>query len=145
MNREIKFRAWDTELQKMCDVVRIDLAKPYNDICYELEYEDNGKYPKNTYSVIEDKCHIMQYTGLKDKNGKEIYEGDILDSKTDAQIYVNYNTEWGYYEAIDTQEKEVQEDDDLKFMHVNYGLLSNCLQDGEYEIIGNIYENPELI
>ena len=69
----------------------------------------------------------MQYTGLKDKNGKEIYEGDIL--LTNNQTY-NYEVKF--------------EDCSFGVQTKHYGFI-NLIGCGELEIIGNIYENPELL
>jgi hypothetical protein len=94
-----------------------------------LEWGDMAYYPW-VYEVSDkDRYEIMQYTGLKDKNGKEIYEGDIL-----------------YYESCDDK-KEVMWgpilDHDTKMGYGDgWGLVST---DEDAEIIGNIYENPELL
>ena len=107
--REIKFRAWDNKQNKM----RNDGFSIYYD--GSIQFADS----------IESKDFIlMQYTGLKDKNGKEIYEGDILHIITADMVNLNYKcvVEWsenGYYKDF-----------------VNYDMA---------EVIGNIYENPTLI
>ncbi len=117
--RTIKFRAWDKfkgSNGKMINKVTRMRWKYGNPIC-----EVNGKL-----NVI-----IMQNTGLKDKNGKEIYEGDIVQSdidKEDKSIIV-----------------VVFKDGSFKLKsNVNEGYCNdyNCMI---REVIGNIYENPELI
>ena len=103
--REIKFRAWDKDLKK--------LTEPF--------------YVGSQISMI---CEPeMQYTGLKDKNGKEIYEGDILrDDRVDE--YNLYEIKWNEYGTYaDGLEDEIWED-----------VANDYL-----EVIGNIYENPELL
>ena len=74
---------------------------------------------------------ICQYTGLKDKNGAEIYEGDLWDCGWDNPQEVRYNEEQGHYELIDSI----------------YGQVSDYIAgyDGVGEIVGNIHENPELL
>lgn len=75
---------------------------------------------------------LMQYTGLKDKNGKEIYEGDILHSANEGHCQVHYDDFYGCW-ATQFKEAECEE------------LLGNSLKDYQLEVIGNIYENPELL
>ena len=75
----------------------------------------------------------MQYTGLKDKNGKEIYEGDVVKADIDGATYITY---W--------EEKEIgfrfRQSNDLNEPYLTVGLPID-----DIEIIGNIYENPELL
>ena len=65
MNRDIKFRAWDKEKRNMFNIARLDIA---DGTCYD------HLFSRNIYDYWNE-CILMQYTGLKDKNGKEIYEG----------------------------------------------------------------------
>lgn len=126
--REIKFRFWDKEIRKM-----IDCSHPH----FVMQSFFDGKFEpfnlqngcgKNTYDV-------MQYTGLKDKNGKEIYEGDIV--KVD-------NLNFGYGKK---DEKE------WLLCEIAFEDFCFCLKNGlelynyksNIEVIGNIYENPELL
>jgi hypothetical protein len=106
--REIKFRKWDAEEQVMIDGDSLAFEE-YAPISHLLTQEG-----------------IMQYTGLKDKNGKEIYEGDAIKSEEFpnriGQKYVIDNLAEFHYLAIDL-----------------------AMGPNDIEVIGNIYENPELI
>ena len=131
MNRDIKFRAWDKKSKKMRQVVEI----VWNTGLY-LEPNDNTVkliWVKG-YDCIEEKdimmkrekgFELMQYTGLHDKNGNEIYEGDIL----------NYDDELWIVEYQDGAFK---------------GFWDNIVEDlyelaDISEIVGNIYENSDLV
>ena len=80
---------------------------------------------------------LMQSTGLKDKNGKEIFEGDILGIETDEGI-LNVNVFWDEKHALFMFESKKYNEKDL---------LAELVEDNTYpfEILGNIYENPELL
>ena len=120
--REIKFRAWDKEKKIMREVLGIDIL--HKEIFFSNE--DVDCYEHTDFKDIE----LMQYTGLKDKNGKEIYEGDIVK-------FLN-----GIFEVIWCNEK-------ASFMLKNkeYKEFLNFIYENNngMEIVGNIYENPELL
>ena len=133
MNREIKFRAWDKKHGKM-----IYSNNVLSQFCLGLIKDNGGKFETNC--TQEPKCRegadrdtigygncdaliFMQYTGLPDKNGKEIYEGDIVKiGNLSKQVFMRLGCwfaemgkELGYYGAENV------------------------------EVIGNIYENKELL
>jgi uncharacterized phage protein (TIGR01671 family) len=119
--REIKFRAWDVFNQEMFPKkINDDLLAAF---FREVNIRRNGG---NT-------VHLMQYTGLKDKNGKEIYEGDIFewDGSHETGIFV-VSFESGSFGA--GQPFELSWEIDHNNMQVNNG-----------KVIGNIYENPNLL
>jgi len=121
--RELKFRA-----------LFQSLAQPTHKIW--LESTVNHKL-KDMYGFVQ-KSEWMQYTGLKDKNGKEVYEGDIL--LVDA--------DWDTYGWMAGAERQVYyKDGAFRFKpKIDTNGRGHILEDDkEFEIIGNIYENPELI
>lgn len=138
--REIKFRAWDKEEQVMCGVRVINLAVGASlsgNTKTGVSIQDGGRVvsiPIEDYGhfVNFENMELMQYTGLKDKNGKEMYEGDILEVRNFLG------------KVIDT----------CKVEYKHFGFSMTSFQDPEaslyystnlVKIIGNIYENKELI
>lgn len=119
MNRIIKFRVWDKESEKMYPVDGIQFATQ-DIIAYDEDLAEDQILPFDS--------PLMQFTGLTDSKGKEIYEGDLL------KIYMGGDLQDGYYE--------------VKNM-LNFYL--DCNRDEMYNritnktIIGNIYENADLL
>lgn len=111
--REIKFRAW----------------KKFENRFYTEEEmnEIGGYYYTHRVDNEWDEYPIQQYTGLKDKNGKEIYEGDIVRSYEKVTTIIWLESEGGFYARTLTGEC---------FKYAHNSII---------EIIGNIYENPDLI
>ena len=121
--REIKFRAWDADARIMREA--IDLSAP-----------------SSTYQWLgKEDLPIMQYTGLEDKNGKQIWEGDIVKMVLDPVVpqYAICEVKWQHEYGC------------LNFSKVRLENISNPSSGWSlsthkgWEIIGNIYENPELL
>ena len=126
--RKIKFRAWNKKGVYANTMVSQDGPDLDGVIYYTATVEGQDIY--YNFEDIMDKREfiIMQYTGLKDKNGKEIYEGDVL---THESLPVTEIVKWK--EQIWTEEG---------FM-TGFGEWWGTAD--QYEIIGNIHENPELV
>lgn len=116
--REIKFRAWCSAQSRMFSKVIVgNLSDPdSDDYTAHCIYRDGNWYHVDHHDTG---VHFMQYTGLKDKNGTELYSGDI---------YIK----WGKAEVCD-------------FESAMYEKMECTLTDGDFEIIGNIHQNPELL
>ena len=148
--RTIKFRAWDKE----CEVMVYSDKHNHKDYDCDYWFDINNE---NVYCMwsedYDDICgftetrsgeldNIMQYTGLKDKNGKEIYEGDIFkyDEVRDDDGYILDSEEYVKVEWV-------EELGGFHIVNVNdepYCTVAEALEDDLY-VIGNIYENPELM
>ena len=124
--REIKFRAWDINIKQMD-------YNPYGD-----EYLCEGTPINDIFTEKTQKSMnfiLMQFTGLKDKNGKEIYEGDIcrtIDYKKQKDGSTIMSEKYAFYKNIE-----------IKYF-LTIPFCGFRLQE-DYEVIGNIYENPELL
>ena len=124
-----KFRVWMKSLKWMCDVTNISFDSKFVDICQQ---GDTERYTE--MSVEFDEITLMQSTGLFDRNGKEIFEGDILDYNG-RKALVRWHGSYAsfIYRFVDELQKRNAE---WKPLYLAY---MKC------EIIGNIYENPELL
>ena len=109
--REIKFRTFHRG--------RMEILREFNE--HHIFFDDDGM------QTIQGDMHLMQYTGLKDKNGVEIYEGDICRYKNDGSYWVGM----------------------VRYNHCSYMFSSdrgqNLIYTLDREVIGNIHENPELL
>ncbi|MFJ7663721.1 YopX family protein [Lysinibacillus sp. NPDC097162] len=134
MSREIKFRSFIEHTDSTGG------PNNYSYMNFELDFHgsvneifaQSGIKPLN---ALHNRITYMQYTGLKDKSGKEIYEGDILtDHGDEGPLYIEYSTVHAAFVFVD------------KFDPPGTTLYTTtCISYGGFEIIGNIYENPELL
>jgi uncharacterized phage protein (TIGR01671 family) len=127
--REIKFRAWDKEKKCMFQVT-------------EMNFRSNGRVYSvspnqgDDFYLVEDEVEVMQYTGFKDKNNNEIWEGDIIKSDKGYMFKVIYHNEWVSFALQDLKDKDV---------------IIHFVFDDEYyapkkiEKIGNIFENKDIV
>jgi len=125
--REIKFRAWDIK-RKLMTV--FNLTEIYADCCGNVGFLKNAPHQHENDSWKD--FELMQYTSLKDKNEKEIYEGDVLRSKVGYLYVVDF--QYGSFGAYWTKEKNIW-----------HSCSSRSFEEKEFEIVGNIFENPKLL
>lgn len=134
--REIKFRAWAYPNESMYEDVRVGGFEQTVPSWFDKE---QGEWVDLWASNKADGV-VMQYTGLKDKNGKEIYEGDILKiTRRDVSPAPISSDETFYTATIGYAGSQFQADDNQTHGTWHWGGWH------QHEIIGNIYENPELL
>ena len=129
-----KFRAWHINKQIMCEVIRIDFEQGI--ITLDLETDDDEYYWMETDWSFSD-AEIMQYTGCRDKNGIEIYEGDVIKDKYDKIWLVQW------YVGAFVITNKIPDSDGQTSTYSHFSNVSN--HHFYFEVIGNMWENPELL
>ena len=131
----LKFRAYFEQYERMIDNIGI-----INQNMILVDFTNSGELES---IFITDKIHVMQSTGLKDKNGKEIYEGDIVNC--------GYLFDGSPFDELDEYEEEKGI---VKFLNCGFNIkfkndtnlfidiMESC---EDIEVIGNIYEDKELL
>lgn len=157
--REIKFRVWDCHTKEMAGPkgLRIDFDNGVIDHI-EFKFSDYGSWGNATRPLDQERYKVMQFTGLHDKNGKEIYEGDIIAAKFQphyvervswqgppdviAKVFWDYN---GFrLEAVGDNDNRYADFTDFERLEHADGMMVDMATEHS-EVIGNIYENPELL
>lgn len=141
MSREIKFKAWDKVRKVMYDVDSIEM---------DILKDGSSDNQISGWDDVEWQCGIplenvelLQYIGCKDIDGKEIYEGDIIERTDKTPVAEFYNKkEVGVVEYKNAQ--FVLKTGQDSYYEISYdGIFFTHMSD--YKVIGNIYENKELL
>lgn len=123
--KEFKMKAWLKKENKMVSIIGIDLNYQY------IRYSDDGNLFKDDYKIAEFKdIELLQFTGAKDKAGQEVYEADVIkfnDGIDDIYGLISYDDEDAVY--------------CVSYENVTEHLLNMA---GNFEIVGNIFETPNL-
>lgn len=125
-----RFRAWDKSFQKYCENVIVSTINGEITVYGRLVNGNTALIP-STHVVLE------QCTGLKDKNGRLIYENDVVKITGDVMTIPIFYEESKAF---------VNWDEDGFFLHFESGEIERLFQEcWEYEVVGNLHENPELL
>ena len=129
--RQIKFKAWDGK--RIREIFKI----MYTDDGMNIFFTDTHPPDEPGHlNYLDNRLSLMQFTGLKDKNGKEIYEGDIVKFGTDDKNVIEFKE----YRKVHYGHGDCGE---IFIIGFNIGISYG--KENEAEILGNIYENPELL
>lgn len=131
MNRKIKFRAWDKNKKAMI----LDIQKAYDGLINNREY---GWISCFDDFLDSDKFKVMQYTGLIDKNGIEVYDGDIV-YLYDEKCIISWHLGGWILNKVNKSDYDRLLNGYLA-KRKNGQYYSDCI-----EVIGNVYENKELL
>ena len=132
-NSRFKFRAWLKNRIELCKVLSIHFGKT----TIVISVQDG--VGKTWFELGNENAELMQYTGLKDKNGVEIYEGDIV--RFEAIEWTGNNGDRVEYQGV----VEYSEEHIAFSYKLPTGLEAIPYESTNIEVIGNIYENPELL
>ena len=118
--RVIKFLAWDIDLKRMSTIVYLGDGI----VCFP-----NDTLPIAFCATRTERFVFRQYTGLNDKDGQEIYEGDIMQSPEWGCVVIRWLPDLGCFGC----------------WHPTTGIHDNLIGYSQAQVIGNIYQNPELL
>ena len=141
--KEIKFRAWDRDKRQLeyqfDKTICAEDGLEFNLICFR--FMDGGMPVITTFATClkyTQRYILNQFTGLKDKNGVEIYEGDVLTPNYGGNRVVRFG-------SINIEDNEMYGSNDCVGFYLYDGLPCHMDNQDEFEVIGNRFENPELM
>ena len=147
--REIKFRAWDKDYKRMFwnvqdayDCLNVHHVEFPDDDDRHSSYVDSLSVACFGDMLGDEEYEIMQYTGLKDRNGKEIYEGDVVEADEGGITYEKWKGLIDYDRGCFVARWDIWQPEAKGF---NDRMCLSCAALKNSEVIGNIYENPELV
>ncbi|MEJ6471038.1 YopX family protein [Fusobacterium nucleatum] len=123
--KEFKMKAWLKKEKKMVAIIGIDFNYEY------IRYTEDGNLFNENYKTVAFKdIELLQFSGAKDKAGQELYEADVIK----------------FNDGIDDIYGLISYDDEDATYRVSYENITEHLSDleGDFEIVGNIFENPDL-
>ena len=123
--KELKIKAWLKKENKMVSIIGIDFNYEY------IRYTEDDNLFNENYKTAEFKnIELLQFTGLKDNGGQELYEADVIK----------------FNDGIDDIYGLISYDDEDAVYCVSYENVTEHLseREGDFEIVGNIFENPDL-
>ena len=131
MNRKLKFREYNT---KLC------LMIPQEEMSCHVDFMKYGRVATLKGFLEPPFCEIMQFTGLTDKNGVDIYEGDIVKNIVKETMFGFWYNKYCYKDVIEETKNLVSYNEKWACFNIVKGSRWGIL-----EVIGNIFENPDLL
>ena len=157
MSRPIKFKAWHKPLKKMCYFDGPKFNEEYSLLCFKIVRDDDdephnlpgaycgvgepGGYRPEIDAEEPNNWEVMQFTGLHDKNGIEVYEGDILKPERYKEVSVVEWSELGSWVRRPVPNKKGA----AFFMTDGQDGIDPDMKLHYQKVIGNLYQNPELL
>ncbi|WP_288528332.1 YopX family protein [uncultured Secundilactobacillus sp.] len=131
---KLKFKAWDRQVNRMCDVTRLEFGHQGSVVGIAVDNYEKG-YGLFKNGELESRFELLQYTGLNDIDGKEIYQGYILERRNGQRYVVDFarldNGTDGYSTAF--------------YLQPTTGSQTPVTFEHSDRIVGNVFDNVELV